>query len=1536
MTTPSIFYVKDKSLNRVAAQFLYYGGQPVPDPNNVTAQSTPIFDANGNPITNANPNGYLIVPADYSIQAVINGPALEVKNAMSVQVPMTGPTGVVVMTSRYSTMSHALIIMVDDFTQGGPQDLQRSYDGNQKATFVSAFTDAASFNLGLFSAYAGIPLSLTETAGGGYNALNSIINVLEGKKPLNTGGPYFNSTLNAASIEAGYNFGQNLPGAAVSLADPATIVLEGGTDDPFSSATVTFPTSNEFQITQDWKSGGSQTVLFNPSSSISYEYENFAAADGQGTPTSEVITYTNGLSMVATFQQASLSMDVAQMDTDYTGADGTGSADGYVFDFDDGNSIALGAGTSSTPSYSTSTSVVNVGLTTSSGLNLGTLTFDASNDTDEFKLTDGLTLTLPGISGNMTVAPDTTLSDSPYQVLGDYLAELGDSSDASNLSALNYAYLNPTGTAYDVTGTVTGYANGDWFVAYTPTGGPSAQISGENNVDYDGYNLPAYNYILVANAASADLTRDTISNIQALTLGTGGSASAELSAAEFHNLGLISGTGTLTITTGGSVNLNDIDDSGTFNLTAQSWDGTQLTGNNQYNQTLTASLYGDDTLTAGSGQYDVLIAGEGVDTLTGGNNSDYFEALNGLAYNSSLTGNSGHQNYLLASGDLSQGSISGITWLQVGTTSGNATVGLTQDQLDGFTIIDTVATTGTINAMQGGTYSLQGDTIYGYAYSSGHNNNDVALNAQSDDFTTLIGNDTSSGSGAASILSASGNGNDTLTAYGHAKDSLSASGNGNDTLTAGDGSGDGLSASGNGNDILTAGNGNNDSLSASGSGTVSLTAGYGNNDQLSANGDGYYSLDAGYGNNDQLTITGDDSSASVGSGNNDVLTATGDGNTLSAGNGTNDTLTATGSFNTLNAGSDALLTVQGGDNTLYAGSSNTFDLYDEDNTAIASGGDNLFNIEGSSSGGGFSLAGTTINGGGGGNNALDDVYGGNDGTVTLDITGTSISNIQQIEGVDTLIVDSASAAEMAQIQSASFTRVEVEGPGTYSLASLSSSDVVDMYDATTEGGVTLISNNAAGASLGADGAGDTLTLGSGAGDSAALSGDNSTATAGSGAGDILSAAGNNDTLHAGSGGDTLDISSGGNTNNSGDSAYGGSGADTFNVTSNGAYLQGNGGGDTYNLFFTTGDTVIDNYHTDSNTSTLVFQSLGSTATFTSSNTVVTQQGENLVLTESGTTNQVTVENYFEGADWQLGINFEEDSTSWNAATVSSKLQTPVTLSDDTTTTVSTSGNTINSGNGGNITATTSSANTVALSGSGNTVADTSSTTENIITDAAASSDNTLNLSGTGDTATLAGSDDTVALSGASMDTVTLSGTGSAVSDNSGSTINSITLNGSTETATLAGSGDTVTLAGSSDTATLSGTSGTAILSGTGDSVSLSGASSESITFDPDALGTLLLQSAQDFTGTVAGLASGDGIDLANFNFADGATISSVTGMGTAGTDTVLTITDNGVSTQIALLNQFANQFVGDPSAYTLTADSTQPNAGTLLQLAAAH
>jgi hypothetical protein len=113
---------------------------------------------------------------------------------------------------------------------------------------------------------------------------------------------------------------------------------------------------------------------------------------------------------------------------------------------------------------------------------------------------------------------------------------------------------------------------------------------------------------------------------------------------------------------------------------------------------------------------------------------------------------------------------------------------------------------------------------------------------------------------------------------------------------------------------------------------------------------------------------------------------------------------------------------------------------------------------------------------------------------------------------------------------------------------------------------------------------------------------------------------------------------------------------------------------------------------------------------------------------------------------------------------------------------------------------------------------------------------------------------------------------------------------------------------------------------------LGGPTAEAVTFDGKH-GTLLLDLANDFSGTVAGMADHDNVDLANFAFSGDPLVTSVTGTGAAGTTTDVTIQDGSLTTTLRLLNQYTSQFAVNTSAYTLKSDHTGSDPGTLLAIA---
>lgn len=280
------------------------------------------------------------------------------------------------------------------------------------------------------------------------------------------------------------------------------------------------------------------------------------------------------------------------------------------------------------------------------------------------------------------------------------------------------------------------------------------------------------------------------------------------------------------------------------------------------------------------------------------------------------------------------------------------------------------------------------------------------------------------------------------------------------------------------------------------------------------------------------------------------------------------------------------------------------------------------------------------------------------------------------------------------------------------------------------------------------------------------------------------------------------------------------GSNVFDLGSgNDTATAGNGGTNTYNFGRGDGQDIINDYHTDSSTSVLDFG-----PGVSPSDVVLTQDGENLVAAIAGTATQVTVENYFEGADYQItDIDFS-DGTQWNDATIASSLTASQTLADGTTLNLTTNGNIVFGGNDNTLTLSGSSSNRVTYTGSGNSVADDSSSSENVAMDAAAGSDNNFIFNGTNDTAILNGGSDQGILYGGS-NAVTINGNSGTVSDLSTNSGNTITLAGNSDTATLSGTYDSATVSGNDDTADLYGAHGTLEIDGTDGTATIGGGNS---------------------------------------------------------------------------------------------------------------
>jgi hypothetical protein len=117
---------------------------------------------------------------------------------------------------------------------------------------------------------------------------------------------------------------------------------------------------------------------------------------------------------------------------------------------------------------------------------------------------------------------------------------------------------------------------------------------------------------------------------------------------------------------------------------------------------------------------------------------------------------------------------------------------------------------------------------------------------------------------------------------------------------------------------------------------------------------------------------------------------------------------------------------------------------------------------------------------------------------------------------------------------------------------------------------------------------------------------------------------------------------------------------------------------------------------------------------------------------------------------------------------------------------------------------------------------------------------------------------------------------------------------------------------------------------------LGGPTAEGVTFESN-FGQLYLDKAENFSGTIAGMAKADSIDLADLSFSSHPVITNVSGPGAAGSTTDVTITDGTLTTTLQLLNEYAGQYPVTSWAYHLTSDQTgSADAGTLFTLANPH
>jgi hypothetical protein len=175
----------------VPAKFLLRKGAYVSDPTPGGSQDAYFYSGPvGSDKTKgaiANPNNYLVVPANYSEEKARDFAADIAKTAGATD-PDTGEAG----------LSTALARMTEAFSQGGSQDLQRHRQwGVPAGSVVPAFVGSASNHLGYVTAQTGLPAQLAELGGGVLNGLNSL---RPHPKPIDTSGSFWLSKQNEANI----------------------------------------------------------------------------------------------------------------------------------------------------------------------------------------------------------------------------------------------------------------------------------------------------------------------------------------------------------------------------------------------------------------------------------------------------------------------------------------------------------------------------------------------------------------------------------------------------------------------------------------------------------------------------------------------------------------------------------------------------------------------------------------------------------------------------------------------------------------------------------------------------------------------------------------------------------------------------------------------------------------------------------------------------------------------------------------------------------------------------------------------------------------------------------------------------------------------------------------------------------------------------------------------------------------------------------------------------------------------------------------
>ena len=746
-----------------------------------------------------------------------------------------------------------------------------------------------------------------------------------------------------------------------------------------------------------------------------------------------------------------------------------------------------------------------------------------------------------------------------------------------------------------------------------------------------------------------DLSAAAVSNVETLQVG----GAVTLTAAQLAGFVGLTGGGTLTAAAAGTFDLGIKAGANIINLTGSAGDDV-LSGD------------GNAQILDGGDGNDTLMGGGGADTLLGGNGDDVFIVTTGdVVTGATIDGGAGANILAATNADISAAVITNVQTLQVG---GNVT--LTAAQLVAFTALTGA---GTLVASAAGIYDLGGKAGANLINLTGSTGIDILTgDANGQTLDGGAGNDTLNGL----------DGDDTL--IGGAGVDKMFGGNGDDifVVNAGDvvigetyngGAGTNILAVGNGTNI-TAGTfttiqtlqlGGSVTLKAAqlmgftaltGAGTL-IAAAAGIYDLGTKAGANIINL-TGSGGADILTGDGNAQTLSGGAGidtlngmgGDDILLGGAGGDTLNGGDG-NDTLTGGTGADSMNGGAgDDIFVVSGTD--IAAGE--TIDGGTGSNTLNATGinisAAVLSNVQRLQVGGNVTLtaaqllafaeltgAGTLVAAAAG---TFD--LGGKAGTYVMNLTGSTgadtligdaqgqilsggagIDTLNGMDGNDTLIggtgadiMNGGSGDDIFQVSGTEAATGEIidGGAGNNTLlatnATISGAVISNVQILQVVTGAKLSAAQLAGFTA-LTGGGTLTAAAAGIYDLGGKAGTNSFNLTGSTGKDTLIGDDNAQTLSGGNGNDTL-FGLGGN-----DILDGGIGTDT---------LTGGLGDDNYNFALGYGsDTIIENDATAGNTDILNFG-----AGVARDQIWFTHTGNNLVLQIIGTTDKMTIKDWYSG------------------------------------------------------------------------------------------------------------------------------------------------------------------------------------------------------------------------------------------------------------------------------------------------------------------